>query len=110
MKIQKIKNYTTIIPDENSIEEFYLNFKNQYSEIAENHLILNFLSFKSIIRENITSFIEISKKHKKNNSSFIIVNDVLDIDAFPEDFNIVPTLLEAEDVLEMENIERELGF
>ena len=32
------------------------------------------------------------------------------MDDFPEDFNIVPTLIEAEDIIEMENMERELGF
>jgi hypothetical protein len=32
------------------------------------------------------------------------------MDDFPENFNIVPTLTEAEDVLEMESMERELGF
>jgi len=31
-------------------------------------------------------------------------------DEAPEGLNIVPTLLEAEDVIQMENIERELGF
>ena len=32
------------------------------------------------------------------------------MDDFPDNFNIVPTLQEAEDVIEMENIERDLGF
>ena len=32
------------------------------------------------------------------------------MDDYPEDFNIVPTLIEAEDIIEMENMERELGF
>ena len=36
--------------------------------------------------------------------------DNVDADDFPETFNIVPTLQEAKDVLEMEEIERELGF
>lgn len=32
------------------------------------------------------------------------------MDDFPENFNIVPTLIEAVDILEMEAMERELGF
>ena len=32
------------------------------------------------------------------------------MDDFPEYFNIVPTLIEAEDIIEMEAMERELGF
>ena len=39
-----------------------------------------------------------------------MVNANIDIDDFPDYFNIVPTLQEAEDVIEMEAIERELGF
>jgi hypothetical protein len=34
----------------------------------------------------------------------------MNADDFPENFNIVPTLIEAEDILEMENMERELGL
>jgi hypothetical protein len=42
--------------------------------------------------------------------SFVMVKPNIDIDDFPETLNIVPTLQEAEDVLEMEAIERDLGF
>ena len=34
----------------------------------------------------------------------------IDIDDFPESINIVPTLQEAKDIMEMEAIERDLGF
>ncbi|MGK0448376.1 MAG: hypothetical protein ACJA2M_002166 [Polaribacter sp.] len=34
----------------------------------------------------------------------------INIHDFPENFNIVPSLIEAEDILEMEAMERELGF
>ena len=34
----------------------------------------------------------------------------IEIDDFPEELNIVPTLIEAEDIIDMENMERELGF
>jgi len=40
----------------------------------------------------------------------VLVNSGTDVNSFPENFNIVPTLQEAEDILEMEAIERELGF
>ena len=32
------------------------------------------------------------------------------IDEIPEELNMVPTLIEAQDILEMEAIERDLGF
>lgn len=53
---------------------------------------------------------DIAEEKQQNGTSFVIVNSVIDIDNFPENLNIVPTLQEAEDILEMEAIERELGF
>ena len=42
--------------------------------------------------------------------SFVVIKSGINIDDFPESVNIVPTLQEAEDILEMEAIERDLGF
>ena len=53
---------------------------------------------------------KIATQKKENGTSFVIVNSAIDIDDFPESFNVTPTLQEAEDVIEMEAIERELGF
>ena len=55
-------------------------------------------------------FLNIASTKKENSTSFVIIVRSLDIDALPEEINVVPTLQEAEDILEMENIERELGF
>ena len=42
--------------------------------------------------------------------SFVVICNGIDIDDVPDEINVVPTLQEAEDVLEMEAIERDLGF
>ena len=42
--------------------------------------------------------------------SFVLVVKGIDADDFPDELNIVPTLIEANDILEMDNIERDLGF
>ena len=42
--------------------------------------------------------------------SFVTIKPSINIDDFPENINIVPTLQEAEDMIEMESIERDLGF
>jgi hypothetical protein len=46
-------------------------------------------------------------RHKK---SFIILNSNIDIDTISEELRVVPTLQEAEDMIQMEDIERDLGF
>ena len=40
----------------------------------------------------------------------IIVSDVVDFDKVPNYLNVVPSVLEAHDMIEMDEIERDLGF
>ena len=51
-----------------------------------------------------------AEQKKENGTSFVVLNSSVNADDFAENLNIVPTLQEAEDILEMETIERELGF
>jgi len=53
-------------------------------------------------------FLEVTKIQKTNNKSFVVVKNGIDIDKISELLNITPTLVEAEDILEMEAIERDL--
>ena len=53
---------------------------------------------------------KIAEQKKENGTSFVVLNSSVNADDFDENLNIVPTLQEAQDILEMENIERELGF
>jgi hypothetical protein len=52
----------------------------------------------------------LAKNKQEKNTSFVLINAAINLDDLPEHINIVPTLQEAEDILEMEAIERELGF
>jgi hypothetical protein len=40
----------------------------------------------------------------------VIVSDVLDFDKVPTYLNVVPSVIEAHDMIEMDEIERDLGF
>ena len=108
MLIEKKENYTFISSDENSFTEFYTSFLEAEKKLKNEHIIIQIS--KNCTKENLLLFIDISTKKKENNTSFVIVNKNISADNFPEFFNIVPTLQEAEDVIEMEAIERELGF
>ena len=52
----------------------------------------------------------ISENHRDKNLSFIIIANGIDFDELPDELVVAPTLTEAEDILEMEAIERDLGF
>ena len=73
-------------------------------------IIIDFSDYNGEKTEKILLFLQYSKKHQHNGMSFVIVANGIDIEAIPDDMNIVPTLVEANDIIEMENIERDLGF
>ena len=110
MQIDKKENFTLITSDENSFSEFYKSFIAKEKNFENEHLILQFSNEINIINEEYLLFLIIAEQKKTNGTSFVIISENANADDFPEHFNIVPTLQEAKDVLEMEAIEKELGF
>ena len=110
MLIEKKENYKLIYSDENSFSKFYSSFLKKEKEFDKENLIVQISNDINITKEDFLLFLSIAKQKKENSTSLVIVYKDINIDDFPEDFNIVPTLVEAEDILEMEAIERELGF
>ena len=69
------------------------------------HLVFDLLEFSHISEEKLRNFTNFGKTTVQNNS-FVIVCKT----EFAEDFPIVPTLQEAFDVIELEEIERQLDL
>mgnify|MGYP000088391209 CR=1 FL=1 len=59
---------------------------------------------------DLLEFLDISNTHKGAGRSFVLVTDKLNYDEIPEEISVVPTLQEAKDLIEMEEIERDLGI
>ena len=110
MNIEKRNNYTYISTDEMSSKDFFKALIHNHKNLEKTHLIINLSDGKNISKEEVLLLLDMAYQHKKNGTTFVVVSKEIDIDLFSEGFNIVPTLTEAEDVLEIENIERELGF
>ena len=110
MHIEKKENYTLISSDENSFSDFYDAFYKSLQSLIDTHIIVELSENLNITEKDISLFLNISESKKSNATSFVLVYKNIDVDVFPEDFNIVPSLTEAEDVMEMEAIERDLGF
>jgi hypothetical protein len=108
MQTVKKSNYILITSDENSFSEFYTTFLEK--GITKDHIIIQFSDVFNITKKDLSLFLDFARSKKENGTSFVVVTTEVDIDDFPETFNIVPSLLEAEDIIEMEAIERELGF
>lgn len=96
--------------EKNSIERFLENLENEYAKFKNDNLVLDLLSFSELTPYNVISFLEIARKYKKNSKSFVLVSDQVSYDDVPEEINLVPSLQEARDVVEMEEIERDLGL
>lgn len=108
MKVKEKLNYILISDD---IDK-NANFEKIEASInqAENQNIVLQASINNLNNGNIDKFISISEGKKANGTSFVIVSKEISVDTIPESLNVVPTITEAEDIIEMENIERELGF
>ena len=76
----------------------------------DQNLIIDLLPYTHLTIEQLLLFIDISNNHRISKHSFVVVNSALDPDIIPDEIMVVPTLLEAQDVIEMEEIERDLGF
>lgn len=110
MQIEKKEKYTLVSSDENSFSEFYKSFTSEVSKLTNEHLILEISDEIDTKKEDFLLFLSVAEYKKENGTSFVIINKTINIDDFPENFNIVPTFIEAVDILEMEAMERELGF
>ena len=50
------------------------------------------------------------KMHTKGKKSIVFVTNSVNFNKVPKNIILVPTILEAHDIIEMEEIERDLGF
>jgi hypothetical protein len=70
------------------------------------NIIIDLLYHKDLTID--VNLLQLSEQHK--GKSFIIVISDLDYNAVPDTLTVVPSILEAHDIIEMEEIERDLGF
>ena len=105
MNVEEKDKYTLVTIDK-SFTEFIENLRN----FDSNHIILKVSDNLNIDKIIISLFLKTAARFKQDGMSFVVIKLGIDIDNFPENLSIVPTLQEAEDVLEMEAIERDLGF
>lgn len=85
------------------IQALYPKFKN-------NNIVVALSSLNQIGLQDIVEFLELSNTHRATNHSFVIVSDKIDLSIVPDEIVVVPTSEEAYDIIEMEEMERDLGF
>ncbi|MFC7357331.1 ribonuclease Z [Jejudonia soesokkakensis] len=111
MKIENKENLVILADEYTNPKEFASFLEYQIpKKFKGQNVVLNLLNYKDMDLETLLLYLKVSNIHRKTKHSFVIVNQSVPIDDIPMEMVVVPTLQEAEDVVEMEDIERDLGF
>ena len=110
MIFNKDGNITIISQEKATVKTLVNNIEQVYEKYKNDHIIVRLSSLETISLEDIIEFLRVSNTHRGDKKSFVVVSDKVDLDIIPDEICIVPTMHEAYDIIEMEDIERDLGF
>jgi len=99
---------TTVFQENITLLIFLENLKKGYPEIKNDNLVINLFSFSDLTAGDVLEFLQLSDSHKAMKKSFVLVTNKVSYEDVPEQICVVPTLQEARDIIEMEEIERDL--
>lgn len=102
---------TTVVSQENmSVANLLQHLEKRYLEIANDNIVIDLSSYIALNAAHVLAIEAMSIQHKTLGNSFIVVSDKISYDDVPDTISLVPTLQEAHDIIEMEEIERDLGI
>lgn len=110
MKITHKDTYIILKAEKENVSDFVKELSKNRSDFKKDNIVIDILKYRSLNLQELLQFLEISNLHRSQKKSFVIVNNSVDIEVIPEELIVVPTLLEAGDIIGMEELERELGF
>jgi len=110
MKINKEEFYITFTPKPSTkfnafLELFLIDAKKNDSK----NIILNLLYYKISINE-LLQLVDFSINKMELGTSFVVIKTEIDLDIIPDELIIVPTLQEAIDIIDMDEMTRSLDF
>ncbi len=111
MRIDKQEKYTVLGDERDEVSKFSSYLERIVPEKYEDaNLVIDLLKYTDLKLPQLLLFLKLSNYHRSTGHSFVFVNEAIDIDDIPEEMIVAPTLEEAGDMVEMEEIERDLGF
>ncbi len=108
MIITKQGTTSVVTREATTFPEFMQRLQREYTKLQHENMVVDLFSLESVTHVEVADFLSLSQKHQEGNKSFVIVSRSVDIDKVPEALQVVPTLQEAHDIIEMEEIERDL--
>lgn len=110
MKVIEKGSYKILEDERDDVKDFASFLERRYDIFEDDNVVIDILKYGELSLDELLYFLNLSNKHRMKKKSFVIANDAINIDNVPEELLVVPTLQEAEDVIQMEEIERDLGF
>lgn len=110
MIISKEGNITVITQEKLTLVELAQEIEAKLNEFENYNIIVHLTVLEVFEADELLEFLKFSNQHRGNKHSFVIVTDKVDFDEVPDEIIVVPTLQEAYDIIEMEEMERDLGF
>ena len=105
------KDVSKVLKDEDKKFQNYLSFlQGEETQLIKNNVILDLSEVPQLDLKDLQELLPWVFAFRENKRSFVVVTSEVDISEVPEELNVVPTLGEAEDLVQMEEIERDLGF
>ncbi len=107
----EITDETAIIFKSSDLKrDFVTNFKDVYAKLKQKNIILILSESQILNNDLIENILEISHTHNKGKYSFVFVSDHTNPNEIKAEISWAPTLQEAFDIIEIEEIQRDLEF
>lgn len=108
MIFDKDDNTTIVFQEKASLKTFLANLNDGYNQIKNDHIIVNLFSFSKLTAGDVLEFLPLSRTHRGAGKSFVLVTDKVGYEEVPDEICVVRTIQEARDIIDMEEIERDL--
>lgn len=108
MNISKRAQASLVSMEADTVLPFVQALQQAYDRLQGENLIIDLKAVKEISPETILRFKDLSVRHRAAGKSFVLVTTEVSYDELPEDMIVVPSVQEASDLIEMEEIERDL--
>jgi hypothetical protein len=113
--MQISQHYKTTVFSWDSKDPTGIDFRNlvkgHYKNMHQQNIVIDLSAIKSLKPNHVLEFSELNTYNKEQVlKSFVVVVGTMSVSQLPEDIATAPTLQEALDIIEMEEIERDLGY
>ncbi len=103
-------NTSIITQEKATVIELVKKLQALYPKFKNNNIIVVLTVFDKLGLQDIVEFLDVSNTHRASKQSFVVVSNNINLESIPDEIVVVPTLQEAYDIIEMEEMERDLGL